>query len=381
MNKAWLRAFAAGLLLMIGAPAAQNVAQDKPDSADEAKETPAPKSAKELQAAIQAAGKSLGRNPSAEQIDTFFVTAWKLAADYVIGNPEASDLKDVYAWAGPRASYGKSNPDFLRLAEQYLKANPEATDAADWRKYFIAGSLGDANRKKDAEKELAAIDKAGEVHASKALEAAEIRLIDASNRSDDAAKTKVIDSLKANKAIAATDDAWVYRDAMRIVFANSPATIKEGEMFPDWGGVFEARDIDGKAISMADYKGKVVLIDFWATWCGPCIAAMPDVVKAYEKYKEMGFEVIGISLDRRNGEAAIRETIKGEGKIGARTGVMPWRQVYDGGHWNTGLSKRYGINSIPRTVLIDQNGKVVADNPKGQALHDKLAELLAKDAK
>lgn len=378
MNKAWLRAFAAGLLLMTGAPAVQNIAQDNPKAAEE---SAAPKSAKEVRTAIQNAGKDLGRNPTTEQIDAFFVKAWKIAADYVIGNPEATDLAEVYQWAGPRAQYGKNNPDFLRLAEQYLKANAEAKDAAEWKKYYLAGSLGDETRKKDAEKEVAAIEKAGADDATKALLAAEIRLIDCSNRADEAGKTKVIEGIKANKAIVESKDVWVYRDAMRIVFANSPATIKVGEMFPDWGGVFEARDIDGKAISMADFKGKVVLIDFWATWCGPCINAMPDVVKAYEKYGDAGFVVIGISLDRRDAEDRIRETIKGEGKIGARTGVMPWRQVFDGGYWNTGLSKRYGISSIPRTVLIDKEGRVIADNPKGADLHDKLAELLGDAAK
>lgn len=379
MNMTWMRAFALGSLVALGAPAVTTVAQDKP--AEEKEQAEAPKSAKECEAAIKKLGASLGRSPTEEQIEGFFKEAWKITGDYVKNHPDATDLKDVYSWAGPRASYAKNNEGFLIIAKSYLKANPEAKDAAVWRKYSIAGGLGNDTFKKEAAEELKKIDAEAAKDAAKALLAAEIRLIDAENRKDDEAKAKVIDGIKKNEVIAKSDDVWVGRDAMRIVLTASKAVIKDGETFPCWSEAYDVKDLDGKSIKLADFKGKVVLIDFWAVWCGPCIGEMPNVVKAYGAYHPKGFEVIGISFDTRDGEQGLRDTIAGKtakGSRGDKTGVMPWRQIYDGGYWSAGMAKRYGVQSIPKTVLIDKDGKVVAQNLRGAALEEKLAELLGK---
>jgi thiol-disulfide isomerase/thioredoxin len=124
--------------------------------------------------------------------------------------------------------------------------------------------------------------------------------------------------------------------------------------------------LDGKKVDLAAMKGQVVLIDYWATWCGPCIAELPSVKGAYEKYHGKGFEIISISLD--DDEQKLRNFIKEK--------QMSWIHQFDGKGWQNELSKKYGINSIPATFLIGKDGKVAATNLRGSALEEKLAELL-----
>ncbi|MGB0581288.1 MAG: TlpA family protein disulfide reductase [Limisphaerales bacterium] len=142
------------------------------------------------------------------------------------------------------------------------------------------------------------------------------------------------------------------------------ANMAEGKTFPD----FKEKDLAGKPLSIGQFKGKVVLVDFWATWCGPCVAEMPNVTKAYNKYHKTGFEVIGISLDSDRGR--LDEFLK-ENK-------MPWPQFYDGNGWKNKLAQRYGVNSIPATYLIGTDGKIIAKNLRGHALEAAVGKALAK---
>lgn len=125
---------------------------------------------------------------------------------------------------------------------------------------------------------------------------------------------------------------------------------------------------EGKKIALADYvgKNKLVLVDFWASWCGPCVKEMPNVVKAYAAYKAKGFQIVGISLDED--KAAWTEAIK---KMN-----MTWPQMSDLKGWSSQLSAPYHVQGIPYTLLIDQEGNVVAENLRGEQLEQKLAELL-----
>lgn len=137
-----------------------------------------------------------------------------------------------------------------------------------------------------------------------------------------------------------------------------------GTKFPD----FSEKDLEGKPLSLAKYKGKVVLIDFWAVWCGPCVKELPHVLKAYEKHHENGFEIIGISLDQDKAklEAFIKEN------------KMPWQQFFDGQGWKNKLSTQYGVNSIPATYLLDGEGTIIGKNLRGDALETAVAKALGK---
>lgn len=134
-----------------------------------------------------------------------------------------------------------------------------------------------------------------------------------------------------------------------------------GAQFP----VFEDVDLLGKPISIAKFKDKVVLLDFWATWCGPCISELPNVTATYEEFHSKGFEIIGISLDRE--EETLRAFLKRRS--------LPWNHIFDE---EGKLAGRYSVASIPTTYLLDGNGKILAKNLRGPALRAEVAKLLDK---
>ena len=140
--------------------------------------------------------------------------------------------------------------------------------------------------------------------------------------------------------------------------------LEVGATFPD----FEGKDTEGKPLSIANYKGKVVLLDFWATWCGPCVAELPNVLKSYEQHHSKGFEIIGISLDQE--EDALKSFIKKKN--------MTWVQYFDGKGWGNKLAGKYGITSIPATFLLDGEGKIIGKDLRGEALEAAVAKALAK---
>jgi peroxiredoxin len=142
------------------------------------------------------------------------------------------------------------------------------------------------------------------------------------------------------------------------------ASLVVGAQFPS----FDEKDLSGNSLSLADYKGKIVLIDFWATWCGPCVAELPNVMSTYEKDHPKGFEIIGISLDK--------ERPKLEQFI--RQKQMSWPQIFDGQGWESKLAQKYGVNSIPATYLLDGDGKIIAKDLRGPQLDAAVAAALAK---
>lgn len=126
-------------------------------------------------------------------------------------------------------------------------------------------------------------------------------------------------------------------------------------------------DLNGQERKLSDLRGKVVLIDFWASWCGPCRRENPNVVRAYERYRDAGFEVFSVSLDSNadRWEKAIE-----------KDGLVWENHVSDLRGWNNAAAKAYGVTSIPFTVLIDRNGEVVATNLRGSRLFTQLEQLL-----
>jgi thiol-disulfide isomerase/thioredoxin len=137
-----------------------------------------------------------------------------------------------------------------------------------------------------------------------------------------------------------------------------------GAVFPD----FSESDLDGKPISIASRKGKVVLVDFWATWCGPCRAELPNVIETYKKHHSEGFEIIGVSLDSDRDK--LDSFLKQEDG-------MTWPQYYDGEGWNNKLAVKYGVQSIPFAVLVGPDGKIIGKELRGEELEDAVAKAVA----
>lgn len=134
-----------------------------------------------------------------------------------------------------------------------------------------------------------------------------------------------------------------------------------GVMAPD----FTMNDPEGKPIQLSSLRGKVVMIDFWAAWCGPCRKENPHVVKLYQQYHDKGFEILGVSLDRTKEEwvEAIRQD------------QLTWLHVSDLQYWQSSAARLYSVSSIPQTYLLDKDGKIIAKGLRSEGLAAKLSEL------
>ena len=129
---------------------------------------------------------------------------------------------------------------------------------------------------------------------------------------------------------------------------------------------FNTTDMAGKTISISDYKGKVLLLDFWATWCAPCRAEMPNVKEIYAAYNAKGFDILGVSMD--NNRQALDSYLEEQD--------MKWRQIFDGKGWQAEIGQLYAVSSIPATFLIDKQGKIRFKNLRGDELKKAVEGLL-----
>jgi len=132
--------------------------------------------------------------------------------------------------------------------------------------------------------------------------------------------------------------------------------------------LFAAPDTSGNTLNLKDLRGKYVLLDFWASWCGPCREENPNVVKAYEQFKDKGFTVLGVSLDQPGKHDAWVKAINADGLV--------WQHVSDLKFWKSDIAKLYSIRSIPQNFLLDPQGKIVAANLRGEALLQQLQALI-----
>ena len=163
--------------------------------------------------------------------------------------------------------------------------------------------------------------------------------------------------------------AYIYRKLGNIELADvydrkaDPRYELWGKPVPD----FSATDLDGNPISLQDYRGKVVLIDFWGVWCGPCIGEMPNVKKVYDTYKDQGFDIIGVTLDSDKTE--LWDYIK--------ENDIQWRQVFSGKAWRDDpLARQYNITGVPSQWLIDRDGTLISHKARGEDLERLVVEAL-----
>ena len=175
-----------------------------------------------------------------------------------------------------------------------------------------------------------------------------------------------IDEEQQNEIISKADSSFksVPGISYMIDHLNVLKKVAIGQKFTD----FEMPNAKGEVHKLSEYvgNGKVVLIDFWASWCPPCRAEMPNLVKAYKDYKDKGFDIVGISLDSKADAWA----------KGVKDLNITWTQLSDLKGWQNSGAALYGVNSIPHTVLVDKDGTIIAKNLHGQELEDKIKEVL-----
>jgi peroxiredoxin len=137
-----------------------------------------------------------------------------------------------------------------------------------------------------------------------------------------------------------------------------------GRIAPD----FTQNDTLGNPVSLSSFRGKFLLIDFWASWCGPCRQENPNVVAAFKKYNNKGFDILGVSLDQPTGKEKWLKAIHDDN--------LTWTQVSDLKFWGNAVAAQYGIQAIPQNFLLDPNGKIIGKNLRGEALNKKLEEII-----
>ncbi|MGF7229969.1 redoxin domain-containing protein [Arachidicoccus sp.] len=154
------------------------------------------------------------------------------------------------------------------------------------------------------------------------------------------------------------------RDGQRMHVLIEMARLADvGKMAP----AFTQSDADGNPVSLTSFKGKYVLVNFWASWCGPCRAQNPELTKLYDRYKNDGFEIIGVSLDKPGEKDEWLKAIQDDG--------LTWTQVTDLRFWSNAVARQYGVVALPQNFLIDENGKIIAKNLKTDQLSRKLKSI------
>jgi peroxiredoxin/predicted negative regulator of RcsB-dependent stress response len=280
-------------------------------------------------------------------------------AEYLVKNPKADDREQAYAALFNKAIEHDWFAETEELARQYLKIDPDGPVKALAQ---IILTMGQAQ--------------AGHYDEALARHRELIQGLEP-NEQEEFAST-FSDSL-ASAAIAAGQIATARQVYTTLLarFNDSPnlrqkveSDLKRLDRVGKPAPAFTAEDIQGQAIRLAAYRGKYVLLDFWATWCGPCVAEVPRLQAAYQSYHDAGLEIIGISLDES--KAAVVDFVKAR--------KIPWRQVHNAGGATNDLIEALGVTSIPATYLVDPEGTIIRLDLRGKALDETLAGLFKRQA-
>jgi peroxiredoxin len=243
-------------------------------------------------------------------INSFVSLQQKMQNDY----NEATQKNDFNTMNAIRSEYGNLNQQFISGLKNFINAHPKSVVSG----FIIANEMNNPNiPMEDVVESLSYIDKSIE-------------------------------------------------NTMFVKQANKRAQAVKGTMVGFPANNFTQNSPEGKPVKLSDFKGKYVLIDFWASWCGPCRQENPTVVAAFNKFKNKGFTVLGVSLDS-NKDRWLEAITKDN---------LTWTQVSDLKGWANDVGKLYNISSIPQNLLIDKDGKIIAKNLRGPALEEKLAEVI-----
>jgi peroxiredoxin len=155
-------------------------------------------------------------------------------------------------------------------------------------------------------------------------------------------------------------------DRQRAQIADAEHRQQEGSWVGKEAPVLSLPDVNGKLVSLTSYKGKYLLVDFWASWCGPCREENPNVVKVHDEFKNKNFAILGVSLDKN--KEAWQQAIQ--------TDKLDWTHVSDLRQWNSKAVETFRFDGIPYNVLIDPQGKIIAESLRGENLENKLKEVL-----
>ncbi len=281
-----------------------------------------------------------------------------------------------------------ANPLFWRVAGLYLSPDfkPDARGMAGEVEFIGKNYFNNANLTDKAYEEIPDVFNAADAYAKALLDAgateaqfkeqADVQLnqLVPKSRLHRVALGGIITGLKALNSklfpVYATQYLDLYRNNTLGEIGPLEFDVRKSSTFM---AGFEAPDLAGMTPDSTNYalsqmRGKIVLVDFWASWCGPCRREMPTVVAAYNKYKAKGFDILGVSLDRD--APAWKNAIKQDG--------LPWHHISDLKGWQSQHAALYSINSIPATVLVDKEGRIIARNLRGEELGAKLKEIFGE---